>query len=192
MQMLLSQAGLPSQSWPLASPSFATPQPPLPSSSAPVVQVVEHPAAETPDRRLDDKGDAVTLAHEDRVASTPASQLPRIPSPEGGAFEVRVPETAAEASPAEDYRRVDDNVLEEAGPATATEAPEALVCASSREDPSELPSLPPMEEERVDYEVENEDLLEFNDAELPPAPAVPPEDPEEADQVQPSDPYDFD
>jgi hypothetical protein len=75
---------------------------------------------------------------------------------------------------------------------TVAGAPEALVCTTSREDPSELQFPPPMEEERVDYEMAEEDLLEFNDADLPPAPAVPPEASEEADQVQTSDPYDFD
>jgi hypothetical protein len=175
-----------------AIPSDAVPPPPLPAASAPVAPVVEHEPVETPDRRLDDTDVSVSLAHQDRVPSTPASQIAKIPSPEGSAFEVRVPQSTEEGSPQVHDRRVDDNAMEVAEPLTFTGAPEALVCTTSREDPSELQFPPPMEEERVDYEMAEEDLLEFNDADLPPAPEVPPQDSAEPDQVQPSDPYDFD
>lgn len=128
-------------SWPLASSYFSAPLP-LPSTSAPVVQVVEHQLAKTPDCRLDDKGDAVNLAHVDCVASTPAFQLAKIPSTKGKAFEVWVSEIwaeiATEASPVEHNHCPNNNVEEEVVPATAIEAPEALMCASSREDPPEL------------------------------------------------------
>lgn len=68
----------------------------------------------------------VSLAQVDRVTSTPGSQLARIHSLEGSAFEVRVPETAAEASLVQHHRRVDDNAVEDAQPPTATEALEAV------------------------------------------------------------------
>lgn len=62
LEMLVSKLALPWQSWPIASPCFATLQPPQSSTSALVVQVVEHQLAETLNRPLDNKGDAVSLA----------------------------------------------------------------------------------------------------------------------------------
>jgi hypothetical protein len=77
-------------------------------------------------------------------------------------------------------------------PATEVEAPQVLVCSTSREDPSELQSPSRMELDLVDYEVGEEDRADNHDTELPTASDAPSQDPAESDQVQPSDPYDFD
>lgn len=82
--------------------------------------------------------------------------------------------------------------MEVAEPPTATEAPKALVCATSCQNPSELQSPSRMKEDMIDYEVEDKDLADGSDTELPPTPKVPLQDPNVLVQMHPSDPYDFD
>jgi hypothetical protein len=76
--------------------------------------------------------------------------------------------------------------------ATEAEAPEALVCAASREDPLELQSPSRMELDLVDCEEGEEDRTDDHDTKLPTTSDVPSQDPAVPDQVQPSVPYDID
>lgn len=173
-------------------PYIANPPPAPPSASAPVAPVVEHESLETPDRQFDDQDVGVSLAQLDRVPSIPAIQIAMIPSPEGSAFEVWVLETTKGGSPLEHDCQVNDNAMEVAMRPTITEGHEALVCAISREDASELELPSRMEEKFVDYKVGDKDCANDNDTKLPLAPEVPPYDPAKPNQVQPSGLCDFD
>jgi hypothetical protein len=127
----------------------------------------------------------------------------RIPSPDEGAFEVLVPEAAPDIARQDDtnegeeqYRRLNDSSVKGAARTSAAEPHNAAVCEESRKVRVEVQSPLSVEQERVDYEVGDEDLLDNDPEESekgePSAAEVAPEDPEGTAQVQPSDPYDFD
>lgn len=158
---------------------------------------MERQVARLPYPRVEDKDDVISLAPNDVMASTPASQLPKIPSPDDEAFGVHVTEATPKAPREEDsgddakhYHRDDDNVGGEAGLTSATEPRDATLCKASCQVLAELQSPFSVEEELVDYEVGDEDLndnvLEDNDKGHPSSIEVAVEDVEGTSQVQPS------
>jgi hypothetical protein len=147
-------------------PTIARPaQPPNPSTSSPSLHEVKKLVSGLSYPRVEDKDDAVSLAHNDVVSCTPASQLRRVPSPDQRAFEVVIPQVSEVPSTTDamedvgHYHRRDDNAEEGSQPTTQVDAANVTACETALQDFVEFQSPFPLEEERVDYEEDLHDNL---------------------------------
>jgi hypothetical protein len=202
MKQLLQQMNSQTQGLALNSSQLPSPQVPLLSSNPPQVEEAQKPVADLSYPRLEDREDhVVSLAHDDVVACTPASQLPGVPSLRPEVFKVNTSEAMDVSGPMDNpdnvqgYPRVEDNLeVKGAEVAGATNVLGVPACGTSFES---LSSPMSVEEERVDYEASDDEIRDNipEGAEAGPstmeAPAADNPQASESAKVHSSDPYGF-
>lgn len=117
----------------------------------------------------------VSLIHDNVVACTPTSQVPRVPSSQKEVFEVNAPksmdvsELSQNVGGAESHSRLEDTPEVEEAVSTATAATNVLVYRMSFES---LPSPMSVEEEKVDYKASDNEIRDKVAEENVPGPST--------------------